>query len=183
MSTLNDYLIQKRDALQHVVARATAPGYQPHPISARVRAEGRSRVRRIRVRDFQIVSDSPPDFAGYDLGPSSPEIVLGGLGSCLTHTWLIQVAAHQLPLESLEVELSGQIDARAGKPGYEHVPVYPHNLSYTVHLRSPASAAAVDTVRAAVERTCPILNLLRHPQPIAGTIDHVVPEAPRQAAE
>lgn len=170
MSTLLDYLSQKREALEGVKARAAAPGYRPVAIDVAVTAEGRSGVRRARVRGFQIVSDSPPDFAGYDLGPSSPELALSALGTCLTHTWLIQAAAHGLPLTALSVEVHGAIDQRAGTPGHEQVPREPHGLSYTVHIETDAPEAAVAEVRAAVERVCPILNLLRNPQPIAGEV-------------
>jgi hypothetical protein len=92
MSTLREYLQQKRDAILARRAKAADQPPSPHTLSARVKAEGRSGVRRIRIRDFQIISDSGPDFAGYDLGPSSPELQLGILGSCLTHIFLIQAA-------------------------------------------------------------------------------------------
>ena len=44
--------------------------------------EGHSGVRRIRIRDFRVISDSPPDFAGYSLGPPSPELLLGAISGC-----------------------------------------------------------------------------------------------------
>jgi len=166
MSGLREYLVQKRTAWQALQDRAASPDYVPVALSAKVRAEGRSGVRRIRVRDFQLITDSPPDFAGYDLGPSSPELVLGALGSCLTHTWLIQAAAHDIPLDALSVEVTGTIDARAGKPGYDDVPVYPHNIAYTVRVETPAHRDRIAVLEAAVERACPILNLLRAPQSI-----------------
>ncbi len=89
MSTLIEYLAQKRQALLDRRRRIADGSLGPVPLKARATAEGRSGVRRIRVRDFQVVTDSPPDFAGYDLGPSSPELVLGALGSCLNHSYLI----------------------------------------------------------------------------------------------
>ncbi|RVT91634.1 OsmC family peroxiredoxin [Rhodovarius crocodyli] len=172
MSTLIDYLAQKREALEGVKARAAEPGYKPVSIDVTVTAEGRSGIRRARVRGFQIVSDSPPDFAGYDLGPSSPEIALSALGSCLTHTWLIQAAAHGLPLKALSVEVHGILDPRAGSPWHEAVPREPHGLDYTVHIETDAPEAAIAEVRAAVEKVCPILNLLRNPQTIAGRVSN-----------
>ncbi|WP_211884125.1 OsmC family protein [Plastoroseomonas hellenica] len=111
MTTLNAYLRHKQDAFHALKARAAAPGYAPATLQATVTAEGRSGVRRIRIRDFQVLSDSPPDFVGYDLGPSSPEIALGALGSCITHTWLIQAAAFGLPLDAIEVEVRGSTSA------------------------------------------------------------------------
>ena len=38
------------------------------------RAMGRSGIREIRIRDFQIISDSKPDLAGYDLGPGADDL-------------------------------------------------------------------------------------------------------------
>jgi uncharacterized OsmC-like protein len=177
MSGLQAYLEQKREALLRRRDTANTNGSSgPHTLAARVRAEDRSGIRRIRIRDFQILSDSDPDFAGYNLGPGSPELQLGVLGSCLTHIFLIQAADHQVPLDSLEVEVTGQQDGRAGKPGFEHIPVYPHNIHYTVHVTSSASDAELAELHAAVERVCPILNLLVNPQHISGSIAHTLPE-------
>lgn len=175
MSTLREYLAQKRDALLARRAAAQAGGAQPHALQATVTAEGRSGVRRIRIRDFQIISDSGPDFAGYNLGPGSPELQLGVLGSCLTHIFLIQAADRQVPLDTLSVTVTGEMDPRAGRPGYKDIPVYPHNISYTVQLTSPASEEEIAALHEAVERACPILNLLVNPQQISGVVEHTRP--------
>lgn len=169
MSTLREYLVQKREALlarrQHAAGNAG-----PVTLSASVTAEGRSGVRRIRIREHQVLSDSPPDFAGYNLGASSPELALGVLGSCLTHTFLIQAADRQVPLDSLRVEVTATIDPRAGTPGNEHIPFNPHDISYTVHIDSPAPTEAIEALKTEVERVCPVLNLYRSPQTITGVI-------------
>lgn len=170
MTTLNDYLGQKRAAIVARKARVAVGEAGAKTLTARVSAEGRSGIRRIRIRDFQVISDSEADFAGYDLGPSSPELQLGVLGSCLTHTFLIQAAALGVPLDSLELEITGTIDPRAGSPGFEAVPIYPHGIRYAASIASPATPAEIEALREAVERNCPILNLLRQPQAIAGEI-------------
>lgn len=171
MSDLTEYLAQKRDAVLRRKAHARTPEARPQRLQARATAEGRSGVRRIRIRDFQVVSDSPPDFAGYDLGPSSPELLLGALSSCLTHTYLIQAADQQIDLRDVSVEVQGQLDPRAGTPGFETVPVYPHDLSYTVRLTTDATD--LDALNAAVERFCPILNLLRRGTEVRGTVERI----------
>lgn len=173
MSTLREYLVQKREALHTKREQAAINGGSPTVLQAQARVEGRSGVRRIRIRDFQILSDSGPDFAGYDLGPTSPELQLGVLGSCLTHVFLIQAAAHNVPLDSIEVDITGQIDHRSGQPGFEDVPVYPHNIQYMVRLESPATPKEITALHEAVERACPILNLLVNPQQIHGSLIHV----------
>ncbi|MDM0025376.1 OsmC family protein [Variovorax saccharolyticus] len=166
MTDLNDYLAEKRTAVLARNAAIESGTAQAAQLKASVRAEGRSGVRRLRIRDHQVISDSPPDFAGYNLGPSSPELQLGVLGTCVTHIFLIQAAERQVPLESLEVEVTGVIDPRGGKPGHEETPIWPHQIAYTVHIDSPATRAEIDALFEAVERSCPILNLLRNPQSI-----------------
>jgi uncharacterized OsmC-like protein len=95
---------------------------------------------------------------------------LGVLGTCVTHIFLIQAAERQVPLESLEVEVTGIIDPRGGKPGHEKTPIWPHEIGYTVHIDSPASREEIDALFEAVERNCPILNLLRNPQAIRAEV-------------
>jgi len=172
MSGLQEYLVQKRIAVLARKERTGDADAKPHTLSATVRAEDRSGVRRIRIRDFQVLSDSGPDFAGYNLGPASPELQLGVLGSCLTHVFLIQAAELEVPLDSIEVEITGQIDPRGGTPGFETVPIFPHNITYAVKLSSTADAATLDRLHQAVEERCPILNLLKNPQVITGTVEN-----------
>jgi hypothetical protein len=66
--------------------------------------------------------------------------------------------------------VTAEMDPRAGKPGFEQIPIYPHNIRYTVRLDSPASSEAIAELHQAVERNCPILNLLLNPQTVTGTI-------------
>ena len=99
------------------------------------------------------------------------------LGSCLNHSYLIQAAALEIPLQSIEVDVEGAIDPRAGSPGFETVPVYPQNISFVVALTTPASDDEIERLRVAVERACPILNLLKNPQDIAGRVDRARPIA------
>jgi uncharacterized OsmC-like protein len=172
MGTLAEYLADKGRALAERLARIARGEAAPIRLAARVTAEGRSGVRRIRIREHQVLSDSPPDFAGFDLGPSSPELQLGVLGSCLTHIVLIQAAERGVPIDSVEVEVKAQIDPRGGRPGYEHVPLAPHDIETHVHIVSTAPREQVQALYDQVERTCPILSLLRNPQTVKGTLHH-----------
>ncbi len=168
---LRDYLEVKRAALlERRLTAEEAPPAKPDELRAQTTAEARSGVRRIRIRDHQVLSDSPLDFAGYDLGPTSPELQLGVLSSCLTHIFLIQAADLRIPLDALTVEVQADQDPRAGKPGFEDVPIYPHNIRYTVRLSTPASQARIDELHESVEKNCPIYNLLINPQEVWGTV-------------
>ncbi|QAY65758.1 OsmC family protein [Paenibacillus protaetiae] len=178
MADLNEYLQHKREAL---IARRKRSEQQPEKavskLNAKVKALGRSGVREIRIRDYRVISDSPPDFAGYDLGPSSPELQLGVLGSCLTHIALIQAAERKVSLRSLEVEVEGEMHALAGRSGYEHIPVYPHNIRYKLLIESDESEETIRALHEEIERVCPIFNLLQNPQQIEGQLVLHRPEA------
>jgi uncharacterized OsmC-like protein len=168
---LRAYLEVKRAAL--LARRAAAEQHPPtsaNLLRAQTTAEGRSGVRHIRIREHHVLSDSPADFAGYDLGPSSPELQLGVLSSCLTHVFLIQAADLRIPIDALTVEVEAEHHPLAGRPGFEKVPIYPHNIRYTVRVTSPASRARIDDLHTAVERTCPIYNLLKSPRDIQGEV-------------
>jgi uncharacterized OsmC-like protein len=173
MTTLNEYLVQKRAAwLAKREAARNDPELKSNKLKASVRALGRSGVREIRIRDFQVISDSPADFAGYNLGPASPELQLGVLGSCITHITLIQAAEKGLRIDSVDVEVTGEQHPLAQQPGFEHIPVYPHNIRYTLNIVSPEAPETIRALHEAVEAVCPIFNLLRNPQTIHGELRH-----------
>jgi uncharacterized OsmC-like protein len=173
MTTLNEYLVQKGAAwLSKREAGRKDPALKSVELKANVRALGRSGVREIRIRDFQVISDSLPDFAGYNLGPASPELQLGVLGSCLTHITLIQAAEKGLRIDSIDVEVTGEQHPLAQQPGFENVPIFPHNIRYTLNIASPESAETIHALHDAVEQVCPIFNLLKNPQTIVGELRH-----------
>lgn len=174
MTTLNEYLVQKRAAwLAKREAARNDPNLKSNVLKANVRALGRSGVREIRIRDFQVVSDSPFDFAGYNLGPASPELQLGVLGSCLTHITLIQAAERQVRIDTIDVEVTGEQHPLAQQPGFENVPIFPHNIRYKLNITSPESPETIRALHEAVEKVCPIYNLLTQPQTITGELVHV----------
>lgn len=184
---LRAHLARKKEALLARRDSAHLPGANaPQHLQARVSASGRSGVRRIRIRDFQVLSDSPPAFAGHSLGPSSPELQIGLLGSCLAHSFLIQAAAQDIALDALAVTVQAEQDERGMHAEFAHVPWYPQNLRYRLDVTSPASTASLRRLLDQVERTCPIVNLLLHPQAVAGQLSRVnthAPEAPARSDE
>lgn len=171
MTTLRDYLVQKRKVMAEREASIEAGTAVPNPMSCVTTVEGRSGVRRIRVRDFQFITDSPTNFAGYDLAPTSPEYFLASLGSCVAHSVLMVAARLDLLLDHVEVRATGTLDPRGGYPGHEDIPVEPHDLAYSIGVRGDLTPDDADRLRKEVERTCPILRLVRRGNDIVGSID------------
>lgn len=179
MAGLKNYFIARRKARRQPNAAGTP---EMRHVSARVHAEGCSGLRQIQIRDFHLFNDLGPDCAGFDLGPTAFELQLGVLGSCLTQSFLLHAAARGVPVDSVEVEVSGRIDPLAGSPCCDHQATTPRDIRYTLHVASPAPAEEIARLRDAVEQACPILNLLVQPQPIRGTIVHDLGPAPAPVA-
>ncbi len=157
---LGNYLQRLRAAL----AQQAAGGEQPRELTARVTAESRSGVRRLRIRDFQFISDSQRSFAGYNLGAGSWDTEVGVLGSAVATEFLVQAATAGIELEAVDVVFTSHQDPPA--PGPRPRVSYPRNLRYEAYIVSPASDAALEALRVKVEASSAVLNLVSQQQDI-----------------
>ncbi len=173
MSSLPEYLAFKNEklaALKERLATAEQPGI---PLTATARVAGGSGVRPVRVREFTIVTDSGPALAGYDLGPTAPELLLSALASCVAHTFLIVATNRGVSYDSLEVVVSGVIDFRGVLEVAEGVSASPQHLRYEARIASSASSDELAAIQRDVERLCPVLLAVTQPLPVAGSIVRV----------
>ncbi len=83
-----------------------------------------------RKQAFKIVGDHPQELLGTDKGPSSVEVLLSALGHCLASGWAMYGAHMGIPIESLRVEVEGDIDLQgmlnlpepgAVPPGFQEI--------------------------------------------------------------
>ena len=176
MGTLNQFLDDKRVVLEAALAAAMA---DPKPVEqhASVTVRGRSGVRVIKVRQFEMINDTEADFGGFDLGPTSPEHQLVALGGCIAHTAEMVAAFMRLSIEKIDVDVTASIHPLAQTPGYEHIPFGPYNMKYTLRIESTAPAEQLATLHQQVVATCPLYNFLTKPQVIPGSLVVSVPEA------
>ncbi len=167
MAKLDSYIERKAAALterqQDWIAN---PEKAVATIRASSKVAGITGTRPTKMGEFIIVSDSAPGLAGHSLGPTSPEMLLGALGSCLVHTYLIHATLLNIPLDDVSIEISGSLDYKpvVGLPS-ENRPAF-SGIQYNAKVESPADATTIEQLHASVEANCPVLNTLRFPTSI-----------------
>ncbi|MEZ4711865.1 MAG: OsmC family protein [Caldilineaceae bacterium] len=167
MAQLDAYLERKAGVLAQGREKFAA---NPEAALVRLKATshvaGNTGVRPVRMGDYIVISDSAPGLAGHSLGPSSPEMLLGALASCLVHTYLLQAALLEIPLDDVEIEISGALDMTGvvGLPAAG--PLKMEQLGYKAVVTSPAAETDIARLHAAVETACAVLNTLRSPMEV-----------------
>ncbi|MEZ4868370.1 MAG: OsmC family protein [Caldilineaceae bacterium] len=167
MAKLDPYLQRKASILAERRAQLRDnPRAGIVQLKATSHVAGNTGVRPVKMGDYIVISDSAPGLAGHSLGPSSPEMLLGALASCLIHTYLLQATLLEIPLDHVEVVIEGALDM-APVVGLPHDgPIKLGGLSYTPTVTSPADDAAIERLHSAVEQTCAVLNTLRSPMEV-----------------
>ena len=119
-----------------------------------------------RTEPFTLEGDEPPVLLGENSAPNAVEAVLHALASCLAVGFVYNAAAEGIEVRSLEFDLEGDLDLHGFlglspdvRPGYEEV-----RLTYRVDC--DASPEKVDELCAHVQRTSPVLDILRKPVPV-----------------
>ena len=164
MAKLDEYLDRKAAVLADRRA-----DFQAKPESALVKLQvsahvaGNTGVRPVRMGDYIVISDSAPGLAGHSLGPTAPEMLLGALASCLVHTYLLQAALLDIPLDAVRVEVQGALNM-TGAVGLPQLGVLKlESISFSPQIESPATGAQIQQLHEAVEIACAVLNTIRNP--------------------
>lgn len=65
---------------------------------------------KAKIRDFDDFHlDEPESFHGTDLGPSSVEYFLVGIGGCIASTFAFCLSRNGIPLDDLELVVDGKL--------------------------------------------------------------------------
>jgi len=171
-SPLRTYLAAKREAIQ---AQSARPG-TPIAIHGKVTAESRSGVRRLRIGptgEFQYISDSGRNYAGYNLGAGSWDSLVGTLASAVADEYIVQAAVQNVPLDGLDVVFTSIPERKS------ETLAYPNNLSYVAYIDSPATDAQLQALKRAVHENSSAIDLVTRPQQVS----HAEVEYHHSAAE
>ena len=163
---LQTYLSNKAGAMAAAARGLESGDAARDTIAAECSVSDLTGIRRMRIRDFQLVSDSGPAFGGFGLGPSSPELLLGVLASCLTHTYLIGAAQRGMSLDGVYVRFEAENNDAAFLGLETADPSYPFNIRAVVRIESRAAQHEIEALHAYAVSTCPLTKLVRESQPV-----------------
>jgi uncharacterized OsmC-like protein len=123
-----------------------------------------------RGQPFILEGDEPPVLLGSNAGPNAVEAVLHALASCLAVGFVYNAAAQGIRVDSLEFDLEGDIDLHGFlglsdrvRPGYQNI-----RLSYRV--KSDAPREKLEALCEYVQKTSPVLDIIRNPVPVSITL-------------
>jgi organic hydroperoxide reductase OsmC/OhrA len=161
---LRRYITQKRQAMVAAAAARPEASQWREQVEASVVADDESGVRKLRIRGWEYVSDSGVAFGGAGLGPSSPELLCGVIGTCLTHTYEIGAATLDVPLDRIAVTVCAD-NNDAGLLGIaSDDPDVPWGLTARVAVEARGVASAdIERLHAFVRERCPLTKLIRTP--------------------
>lgn len=112
-----------------------------------------------QARQHRWVVDEPPELGGADRGPNPVELVLSGLGSCLTVLAALYAPQYGIDLREFRVAAEGVIDpdgflGRASvRPGLQ-------GIRYDFEVVSPSKPEAVEAWLSHIQGLCPIKDTL-----------------------
>lgn len=119
-----------------------------------------------RNQPFILEGDEPPVLLGNNAGPNAVEAVLHALASCLSVGFVYNAAAQGITIKSLSFDLEGDLDLQAFlglsqdvRPGFE-------NIRLTYRVKSDAPREKIEALCDYVQRTSPVLDMLRNPVPV-----------------
>jgi len=141
------------------------------PDSALARFHSSSRLgagfrSEVSIRQHSLVIDEPAALGGGDAGPNPIEMLLAALGACQEITYRAYATALGIPLDSVAVRLTGDVDLRGFFGVDATVRAGFQAIRGEVHLVSCASAAELARLKAAVDSHCPVLDMLSTPVPV-----------------
>jgi len=167
MPNLDEYLARKSSVLRERHEELSAkPGTGVAELTVTSHVAGITGLRPVTMGNYTVVTDSGPALAGHSLGPSSPEMLLGALASCLTHTYVLQAALHDIQLDHVDVEVKGSLDMADAVNPANSKPIMIDGLSYRANVTSSRDSERLAELEQLVQTGCAVLNTIRHSQEV-----------------
>jgi uncharacterized OsmC-like protein len=116
-----------------------------------------------RLQEFSIPSDHPAELLGTNNGPTSVELLLAALGHCLAAGWAVYGATMGITVESLRIDVEGDIDLQGmlALPAPGAVPPGFQGIRATYYVKSGAPRDQLEQLAKMSEDLSPTRHSLR----------------------
>ncbi|MBI4172186.1 MAG: OsmC family protein [Actinobacteria bacterium] len=119
---------------------------------------------------LEIAGDEPPVLLGTDTAPNAVEAVLHAIGSCVAVGFAYNAAAQGIEIKELRFRSEGELDlhgflglSETVRPGFERI-------RFEVQVKADAPREKLEELCAYVQRTSPVLDIVRNPVPVTVTL-------------
>jgi uncharacterized OsmC-like protein len=107
------------------------------------------------ARRFKVVADEPPELLGSDTAPNPQELLMSAVNACMTVGYVANAALRGIELETLEIEMHGELDLHGFLGLSEDVPPGYRDVHYTVRIAGNGTPEQFTDIHQAVMRTSP----------------------------
>jgi uncharacterized OsmC-like protein len=114
-------------------------------------------------RRFTIMVDEPEILGGVDGAPFPPEVLLAALAACVTNGTATNAALFGVPIDGIEIEMEGHLDARGFLGHEKSVRNGITDINYTVTIQSSAPEDKVRQCKETIDRKSPVRDTLANP--------------------
>ena len=124
----------------------------------------------VRIGNRVVITDEGRSLGGTERGPDPASLPLAGLASCTATAFVLMSALMEIPIESVEVSVTADLDLRGSLGAEEGVPSGYTDIRYEARIKSSASDERIRELAAAAERMCPVHDTLTRPHRITGEL-------------
>jgi uncharacterized OsmC-like protein len=125
------------------------------------------------LRSHVVSADEPRSVGGENSAPNPVELAVGALATCQAITYRVWANTLGIRMERVRVEVEGDFNSRGFLGVDDGVPPGLAAVRMRVEVEGPESAERYQELADAVDRHCPVLDVLSRPVPVERTLETV----------